>query len=178
MTTAHENKSQWKQKLLHELKELMGVFLFLALFFCAFTTYRRIVMQEAGLSYYHYGFAVVKALILAKVIVIGQCARLGRIFDGRPLIVPTLYKVIVFSLLTILFEMVEHFIAGLIHGQGVGGFREAVSSLGVNELLARTLVTLAAFIPFFAFKEIARVLGEGRLTELFFQRTLEPHPKT
>ena len=123
MTTTHENQGRLRQKLVHELKELAAIFLFLALFFCAFTTYRRILMREVGLSYYHYGFAVIKALILAKVIMIGQYARLGRIFDDRPLIVPTLYKVVVFSLLTILFEMAEHFLGGLIHGHGVGGFR-------------------------------------------------------
>ena len=36
-----------------------------------------------------------------------------------------------------------------------------------DELLARTLVVLVAFVPFFAFGEIARVLGEGKLSELF-----------
>ena len=178
MTTTHENQGRLKQKLVHELRELAAIFLFLALFFCAFTTYRRILMREVGLSYYHYGFAVIKALILAKVIMIGQYARLGRIFDDRPLIVPTLYKVVVFSLLTILFEMAEHFLGGLIHGHGVGGFRAEVSSLGMNELLARALIILSAFIPFFAFKEIGRVMGEGKLAELFLRRRRGPELTT
>ena len=41
---------------------------------------------------------------------------------------------------------------------------------GPNELLANVLVMFVAFIPFFAFKELGRVLGEGRVWELFFRR--------
>ena len=51
MSTKPKSESPVKKKLVHELKELLAIFLFLALFFCAFTTYRRIVMLEAGLTY-------------------------------------------------------------------------------------------------------------------------------
>lgn len=41
---------------------------------------------------------------------------------------------------------------------------------GKYELLTDSLVTFFAFIPFFAVKELERVLGEGKLGELFFWR--------
>jgi hypothetical protein len=37
-------------------------------------------------------------------------------------------------------------------------------------LLANVLVMFVAFIPFFAFKELGRVLRKGRVWELFFRR--------
>jgi hypothetical protein len=96
--------------------------------------------------------------------------RFANVFDDRPLIVPTLYKVILFSFFVLAFEVLEHVIGGLLHGKDVmGGFQEMMSA-GWDELLARTLVMLVAFVPLFAFSETARVMGEGRLTELFLHK--------
>ena len=165
-------KAGLKEKVIHEVKEMLVIFLYLALFFCAFTTYRRLVMKEVGVSYFHYGFALIKALVLAKVVLLGQYARVAKIFNDRPLIVPTIYKVILFSFFTLAFEVLELVMGGLLHGKDLlGGLQEIVSA-GRNELLARTLVVLFAFVPFFAFGEIARVLGEGKLSEMFLHRSI------
>ena len=168
-----EKRSGVKEKLIHEVKEMLVIFLYLALFFCAFTTYRLLVMKEMGLSYFHYGFALIKALVLAKVILLGQYARVVKIFNDRPLIVPTLYKVILFSLFALAFEILEHVIGGFLHGKGMLGAWQEIMSAGRDELLARTLVLLVAFVPFFAFGEIGRVLGEGRLSGLFLHKRPE-----
>ncbi len=167
MNGSDGKKAALKEKLIHEMKEMLVIFLYLALFFCAFTTYRLLVMNEMGVSYFHYGFALIKALVLAKVILLGQYVRFTRLFDDRPLIVPTLYKVVVFSFFTLAFEILEHVIGGLLHGKDLLAALQEITSAGRDELLARTLVTLFAFVPFFAFGEIARVLGEGKLSELF-----------
>jgi hypothetical protein len=176
MPGSDEKKAGWKERFFHEFYEFLAIFLFLALFFCAFATYRRILMREMGFSYFHYGFAAFKALILAKVILLGQYAKVAKIFDNRPLIVPTLYKVVLFSLFALAFEILEHLVGGFLHGQGLrAGFQE-ILSVGRDELLARTLVVLVAFVPFFAFSEIGRLLGEGRLGELFFHRRAADEP--
>ena len=168
MNAREEKTSGLKEKILREVKELLAIFLYLALFFCAFTMYRQLVMKEMGVSYFHYGFALVKALVLAKVILLGQHVRFARVFDDRPLIVPTFYKVILFSLFAMAFEILEHVIGGLLQGKDALGALQEIISPGRNELLARTLVMLVAFVPFFAFSEMARVLGGGRLSGLFF----------
>ena len=41
---------------------------------------------------------------------------------------------------------------------------------GRDEILAKTLVVIVTFIPFFGFWEIDRVLGHGKLFELFFHK--------
>jgi hypothetical protein len=170
MNVKDEKKCRLKQKLIHEMNELLAIFLYLALFFCAFTTYRMLVMKEMGLSYFHYGFALIKALVLAKVILLGKYVRLVKVFDNRPLIIPTFYKVILFSLFALAFEILEHAIDGVLHGKGMTeGFQEIIST-GRDELLSRTLVVLSAFVPFFAFGEVGRVLGEGKLGELFLHK--------
>jgi hypothetical protein len=176
MTPDDENKVRVREKFAHELKELLAIFLYLALFFCAFTTYRRIVLREVGLSYYHYGFALIQAIVLAKVILIGEAAKIGRLFEDRPLIIPTLYKVVVFSILTIIFGLVERLVGAWVHGTGLAGVLHEIAGPERNEILGRALVVLSAFIPFFAFKEIGRVLGEGALAGLFLHRQPPSNP--
>ena len=45
-----------------------------------------------------------------------------------------------------------------------------VSEKGFPVMLANSLVVLAAFIPFFAVKELGRVLGRDKIAALFFRR--------
>ena len=109
-------------------------------------------------------------MVLAKVILIGNALGLSRGLENKPLILPTLYKSVVFSLFVGVFAVLEHLVGGLLHGKGLAGGFQELRSTGQDELLARCLVTFFAFIPFFAFQELGQVLGEGKLGGLFFGR--------
>jgi len=159
----------WKQKFVSELIDYWIVVVYLACFFGVFTWQRRFILAEYQISYRHYWVSVLEALVLAKVILIGDMVRLGRRFDEKPLMVPTLYKAVVFSLWVGVFSVLEHTIGGLLRGQGLAGGVEELRSTGKYELLARCLITFVAFIPFFAFKELGRVLGEDKIRALFFR---------
>jgi hypothetical protein len=106
---------------------------------------------------------------MAKVILLGDALRLGRNFEDKPLIFPALHKAVIFTLFMGFFTVLEYTIVGLLHRKGLAGGFRAIVSEGKDELLARCLVTLFAFIPFFAFRELGRVMGNGKLRALFFQ---------
>lgn len=138
--------------------------------YATFTEYRRLLLEAHDITYTNYGVAVIEALILGKVIMIGEVVRLGRRFEQQPLIYPTLYKTLVFTAFVGVFKVIEHMIKGLWHGEGIrAGFIE-LSEKGSDELLANSLVVFAAFLPFFAVKELGRVLGESKIQALFFRR--------
>jgi len=170
MQDRHTQPAWWKQKLVHEVIEYGINFAYLAFFLVAFIWYRRLILAEYQVSYTQYWFPLIEAAVLAKVIMIGDLFRLGRGLEHKPLILPTLYRTVVFSVWVGVFRVLEATVRGLLHRQGLlGGFEEIVSK-GRYELLAGCLVTLVAFIPFFAFKEAERVLGEGTLLALFWRR--------
>ena len=98
MDDTHKATAGWKQKLVSELIDYWIVVVYLACFFGVFTWQRRFILAEYQISYGHYWVSVLEALVLAKVILIGDMVRLGRRFDDKPLMVPTLYKAVVFSL--------------------------------------------------------------------------------
>ena len=78
MNDANTKRAGWKSKAIHEMTEYYIIFMYLAIFFGLFTWYRRLILAEYQISYLHYGAAVIKALVLAKVIMVGRALRLGR----------------------------------------------------------------------------------------------------
>jgi hypothetical protein len=170
MSGSTEKKKDWKKKLFHEMVEYWINVAYLALMFAAFTQYRRLLLAAHGITYTNYWIAVIEALVLAKVIMIGDVLRLGRGLEQRPLIYSTLYRSVMFSIFVGAFTLIEQVIKGLWKGQGLTGGLVDYFGRGSHELLAGSLVTFVAFIPFFAFRELGRVLGEGKIWTLFFQR--------
>lgn len=171
MTDEVEGKGGWKQQFRREIIEYWINFVYLAVFFGVFTWYRRLILAQYGISYLHYGIAFIEALILAKVIIVGDALKLGRRFSNRPLIYSTLHKAVVFTIWVGFFNLIERTIGGLFEGKSLEHGLHEISAEGWDTLLARCLVTFVAFIPFFAFRELGRVLGEGKLIVLFFRST-------
>lgn len=164
------SKAELKERALEELKLFFFISLYLFVFLGSFTLYRRLIVAEAGSAYVHYGIALVEALVIAKVILLGKMFGLGRRFEDRPLIVPVFYKAILFGLLVLLFGIAEHIVEGWFHRQGLlGGLRE-IGQLGAYELGARVVMLMVAFVPFFAFAEIGRVIGPQKLGAMFFKQ--------
>jgi hypothetical protein len=170
LTLETEKQAGWKEKAIHELTGFWINFVYLAFVFLSFTTYRRLILAEYHVSYLNYGIAAIEAVVLAKIILMGEAARIGRRYEDRPLIVPTLHKTIVFALWVVAFKVLEHMIEGLVRGKGLaGGVHDLLSKNGY-EILANVLVIVSALVPFFAVKELGRVLGREKLQALFFRR--------
>jgi hypothetical protein len=159
-----------KQKVVHEVVEYWINFAYVAFFLVAFTWYRRLVLAEYHILYTNYWFPLAEAAVLAKVIMIGDLLRLGSRLDHKPLIIPTLYRTVVFSVWIAVFSILESTLRGLIHRQGLMSGLNEVANKDWHEWLAGCVVAFVAFIPFFAFKEMELALGEDALRPLFWRR--------
>src|SRR5271170_7295993 len=162
-----------KQKAVHELEELIGIFLYLAFFFCAVTTYSMLLLNDFHVSYFSFGTALINALVVAKVILIGEYAHLGKKHEAKPLFLSAFYKSVLFSLLVFAFHIVEEIIKRRWHGET---FATAAHRIDINLLLARSVVIFCTFLPLFAFRELRRVLGEDNFKSLFFRAGASPKP--
>lgn len=159
-----------KARLVSETKLTLVVFVYLAVLLSAFTTYRRLLLAEYGIPYFHYGCSLIEAAVLAKVIVVGNFLRLGEGFVRSPLIIPTLYKTLWFSALVMAFKILEEVLIGWWEGQNFSSLLGGVFTEGLAEKLARVVILYTALAPMFAVWETGRVLGEGKLFEMFFHR--------
>jgi hypothetical protein len=177
MMNSEKKGTGWKQSLVREMIEYSINFSYLAVFFGVFAWYRRLVLTEYHISYLDYGAALFEALVLAKVIMLGDILHLGMKLEDKPLIMPALYKAVVFTVWVGFFDLFEHTIEGLLRGKGLAGGFDELMTTGWHELLARCLVIFFAFIPFFAFKELGRILGENSIRELYFRRRATRFPR-
>jgi hypothetical protein len=84
------------------------------------------------------------------------------------------YKSALFGVFVMLFGVLEHVIEGLFHKEGTSDILRGMMDIGMDELLARVVILIVAFVPFFAFWELRRVLGTQKLAALFFSRRETP----
>ena len=154
-----------KQKALHELRELLVLSLYLAFFFCALATYRMLLLREVHIDSLTFAFALINALVIAKVIMIGELAKVGRRHESKPMFVSAIWKAFVFGLLVLVFHFVEEIIKQLLHGGDISG---AFHEVRIDDLLSRSLVVFCCFIPLFGFREFRRVLGEEKFQSMLF----------
>jgi hypothetical protein len=117
---------------------------------------------------------LLKSLALAKLILTGEALRLGERRTQQPLLVLTVYYAVVFSAFALVFEILEHIVLGWLHGKGPAAVLAEILDKGWPHLVAMTMVVFFAFLPFFAFRETSRALGEGKLHDLFFKRRTKP----
>ncbi len=173
MSDDTSQKVSFKQKAVHEFEDMGVIFLYLAFFFCAISTYSMLLLNKFEISTFTYGAALINAVVIAKVILIGEYAHLGRTHEAKPLFYSAIYKAFLFSLLVFGFHLLEEAIKELVHGHRiVAAFRET----RIDDLLARSVIVFCTFIPLFAFRELQRVLGEDKFRTLFFRANQGPKP--
>ena len=166
MSAENSQQTSLKQKAVHEAKEITYVFLYLAAFFCALATYSMLLLEKFEISYFTYGAALLNALIITKIILIGEAVHFGKKHEAKPLFYSCAYKAFVYGVLVFAFHIVEEVVKRLIHGKAiVGAFRE----VRIDDLLARSVIIFLTFIPFFAFRELGRVMGPDKLRHMFFR---------
>ncbi len=159
----------WKQSLKHELGEYFINVAYLTVFFTAYVLYRRMILAEYEIQLQDYFTGIIKALVIAKVIMLAAFLRVSRKFENKPLVIPVLYKSLLFTLCVVLFDLLEKTISGWIH---TGSLSLAMTALGEEHLngawIASIFLVFVTFIPFFALKEMSRVFGAEKFRQMFF----------
>ena len=143
MGRADKKTEGWKAKIRHELIEYVFNVIYLTVVFASFTVHQRLVLSAHDITYTDYGFALIEALILGKVIMVGGMFHLGRSFEDKPLIYPTLYKTVVFTIFVAVFKIIEYTIKGLVTGEGITGGLAEFTEKGFNIVVANSLPCLS-----------------------------------
>jgi hypothetical protein len=167
---ALSGKQRITQKLKHEAEEWIVMFLYLWVIFGLFALHESILRAEQHQNYRLQGFAIVNALILSKVMLVGEGLQLGRgRRDSHPIVV-ILKKSLVFALLFIGFHVLESIIVGVAHGRTIAASFPDLAGGHLLNIIALGIIVSVCLIPFFAFREVSRELGEGRLWRLLMAR--------
>ena len=166
------NKVTRKAKFMEELREFFILFLYLALLLGALRAYTELTLAEYHVNAVMYGYTLVEALVLAKILMIGDLFGIGKKVPNAPLIVTTTYRTISFIVFVAVFVFFEHVVDGLVHREAFTKTLQEIAGKGKDEILARLAILFIAFFPLIALTEVARRLGRRKLADLVFKRQL------
>jgi hypothetical protein len=164
-----EGKLTLKQKAANEMRRFLVMAAYLWVLFALFSLHQTIVLAKEGINYREQGFAIVNALMLAKVMLVAESFHVGRRFEDRPLVYPILYQSIEFAFLFIGFHIAERVLVGVLwDGQTVAASFPEIGGGSLKGIASAGVIIFVTLIPFFAFKELGRIVGGRELQALVF----------
>jgi hypothetical protein len=168
VATETNAKAPLPQRAVHELKEFAILAVYLYITIGAVIMMKTAVLHTEGVDFAPWGIAIVKAMLLAKFMLVGRAMKIGERDTTSPLIWPTLHRAFAFLVLLIILTIIEEAVVGLFHHRSIAASLGELSGVRLEETLAGYLIMLLVLIPYFAFRVLGEALGEGRLTRMFF----------
>lgn len=164
-----EAKPTVKQRILRGVSEYLVSTAYLFVVFSLFDIYRSVILEQQRLDLLPFGLALINALALAKVMLVGQELHLADHFRDAPLIYPTVLKSFVYSVLLGCFKILEGAAVGMYRGKPIGESVVAFGGGSWRGVFALSVLIFVFLIPFFGFTELRRVFGEERIIGAFFR---------
>jgi hypothetical protein len=168
VATETHAKATLNQRAVHELREFVILTAYLYVTLGAVILMKAAVLHTHGIHSALWGIAIVKALLLAKFMLIGNGLKLGERYKDRPLIWPTLHKAAAFLVLLVILTSLEEVVVGLFHGLSISASLGDLFGRRLEETLAGFLIMLLILIPFFGFRVLNEAIGGDRLRRVFF----------
>jgi len=161
-------KSGWKAKLMEELDllALIGIYIWLVL--TMLDLYRRTILAGQAAEPWKMGVNAVEALIFAKVVIIEDLLKVSHKYSDRSLVIPTLYRALIFGVFAIIVSSLELLIKSLLHGDSAAAAIDIVLNKERGMRLTHAALLTLSTLPLFATWELARVIGGKKLEEMFF----------
>jgi len=159
-----------------EARRFLVMFLYLWLLFGLFALHEDIVLRDRGIGFAFHGFALVNALVLAKVMLIAEDLKLGHRLRARPLVYPIVTEALILAALFIVVHILEHVFGGLIGGQTLAASVPSIGGGGMQGLFCVAMILFVTLIPFFAFRHISAELGPGRIKAMLFGGVARAQP--
>jgi hypothetical protein len=158
-----------KQRAYRELKEFLMLTLYLWLFLGMLILFKSIVLAEHHIDFTLHGVALINSLVLAKFMLIVRAFHPGKGAESRPLIYPTLLKSGIFAVALMVLKILEDAVVGHFHSKSLTVSLADLGGGAWKPILVYTVILFLVLIPLTAFGELQRVLGEGKLHDLFLR---------
>jgi hypothetical protein len=163
------------ERIAEELRSVAITTIYLFVCFCAVLFYRMAVLQKYGIDFAPFGLAAIKALVMAKFIMLGRMTGMGDRYKDKPLIYPVLHQSLLFLVLLIVLSLAEETIKGWFHGQSVIDVLRDMG--GWLQIAATALLLWLVLVPYLGFIRLAQTLGEERLQKIVLGVAPSQSPK-
>jgi hypothetical protein len=161
-------KAPLHARALDEFKVMAALALYLYICLGAVILFKSAVLSSAGIDFTIWGIAAVKAVLLAKFMLVGKMLHIGNRYRDKPLIVPTLYHALMYLIVLLILTTVEELVVGVIHQRAIIDSLQHVVGPTFFQGIAASLIMFLILVPFSAFTCLSDALGEREIFRLFF----------
>ena len=142
-----KSTASFRERAFGEFKEMAGLSLYLYDCFAAVVLLKAAILQDVGVHSAIWGIAAVKAVLLAKFMLVGRALHIGRKFRDRPLIWPILYHALIFLILLLVLSTIEEIVVGSIRHRPLSDSLTHIVGPTVFQGLSICLVLFLILVP-------------------------------
>lgn len=158
-------------KLVRELRQLLLVAFYFYVCLLSLLLYASTVAGDQHIAFVHFGYAALKALVLAKFVLLGHWLRLGDRNRNRRLIYSVIYQTLALGALLVVLSLIEQFVEGIFHGHSIAAGVAALQLGAFRRILAQSLILFLVLLPYVALRQLSVIMGSGKLREFFLGMT-------
>jgi hypothetical protein len=167
-------KLSLKDRAIDEMRQYVVIILYLWLLFAVFSFYRRMILQEHGISAWQQGFAIVNAIVFGKVILIAQALHLEAGLRKYPRIYIVLGNALLFTIVLVAFHVFEDAVKAWFQGRPLATSIADFGGGTLSGFLTLGAILFVCLIPFFGMQEVARAIGGRALWDLLLSGRDQP----
>jgi hypothetical protein len=156
------------EKAIEEVRSFVFLTAYFFVCFAALLYLKHAILEAEGVSFAPWAFAAIKAVIVAKFVMVARHFEPRHDKEMRPLIVPTVYKSVAMLAILVVLMTIEELVAGYLHGRGMGQSLQELGGGTIHQKIATIVVLLLILIPFFALRALGSVIGHRTLVRMFF----------
>ena len=168
--------SNLAHRIYHQVIQFLLIAVYLSIVFGVLVLHEAVVAAKNGIEYHFYGFAVINAIILGKVMLVAEDLNLGDrffrdlFFRNSPLVYAIVFKSVAFTILFFVFDIVEEVLVGVLKGKTVAESFPNIGGGTPRGIFFMIVVITVLLSPFFAYREIGKLIGQRELHSLMFTR--------
>jgi hypothetical protein len=156
------------QKILEEIKRIGIVSLYFALCFGVMLLCKRLILADYAIEFRGVSFALVGALVVAKVVVLLENVSLGQWVRRQPVAVDVIFRTLLYTFgVWIVFLLEKAFESRHEHGGFGPALRAVFQHRDIHHLWASTIGVCIAPLGFIVFSELKNRFGGRELKRLF-----------
>lgn len=152
-----------------EIREGCPAMIFFLVLFHMIALTKAVSLNDYSVTALRAAGATVGALIVAKAILLVEALPIARLFSGRRLVVQILWKTLLYSMVALVFRVVEEIISSASrHGGVVPTAKAMYREVSWPLFGVLTLWIVGGLLLYCLASELVRAIGVGRVEEILF----------
>ena len=167
-TPISNSKRNIKQAIVEEAQKALALSIYFGIWFCALAFLAATALDERPIPLTIFGFAIVKAAITAKFMLIGQAIVPIKVSKHHGIVRSLVIESFIYLAIVLALNYIEAGIDGLIHGKS---FFQSLAAFGQSDplkILAMSIVYWLIVVPYLIFTGTLLLMGKNDFIALLF----------